>query len=99
MITDFFQDLTNGSYQTGGLAFNNWVLKEQRTHLKNAIILSHEDARRQQGIRIMNAIKKMHEEERTSDSEDTGQNASPKATKRQASRLATSPKIHQRSPK
>ena len=75
------------------------MLKEQRTHLKNAIILGHEDARRHQGIRIMNAIKKMHEEERNSDSEDNGRNESPKATKRQASRLATSPKIRQRSPK
>lgn len=26
VITNFFKDLTNGKYQTGGLAFPNWVL-------------------------------------------------------------------------
>ena len=37
VITDFFKNLTNGKYQTKGLAFPNWVLKEQRKYLKNAI--------------------------------------------------------------
>ena len=26
VITEFFKNLTNGQYQTGGLAFPNWVL-------------------------------------------------------------------------
>lgn len=37
VITDFFKNLTNGKYETQGLAFPNWVLKEQRGHLLNAI--------------------------------------------------------------
>ena len=37
VITDFFKNLTNGKYETKGLAFPNWVLKEQRKYLKNAI--------------------------------------------------------------
>lgn len=28
VITDFFKNLTNGQYNTNGLAFPNWVLKE-----------------------------------------------------------------------
>ena len=45
-ITEFFKNLTNGRYQTGGLAFPNWVLQQQRLHLRNAIMLDHEDERR-----------------------------------------------------
>lgn len=57
IITNFFKDLTNGRYKTGVLAFPNWVLREQRTHLKNAVTLEGHDARRHKGMRIMNAIK------------------------------------------
>ena len=28
VITNFFKDLTNGKYETNGLAFPNWVLQE-----------------------------------------------------------------------
>ena len=28
VITDFFKNLTQGRYETNGLAFPNWVLKE-----------------------------------------------------------------------
>ena len=42
VITDFFKNLTNGKYQTKGLAFPNWVLKEQRKYLKNAITAKSE---------------------------------------------------------
>jgi len=65
VITEFFKNLTNGKYQTGDLAFPNWVLKEQRSHLKNAIVLDKEDVRRGEGVKIMNAIKKMHAYERS----------------------------------
>mmetsp|Transcript_42408 Transcript_42408/g.55919 ORF Transcript_42408/g.55919 Transcript_42408/m.55919 type:complete len:88 (+) Transcript_42408:702-965(+) len=61
VITNFFKDLTNGKYETGGLAFPNWVLQEQRLHLKNAVILENTDGRRHKGMRIMNAIKKMEQ--------------------------------------
>ena len=62
-ITNFFKNLTNGKYNTGGLAFPNWVLKEQRLHLKNAITLDKQDQRRSKGVRIMQALKKMKEED------------------------------------
>ena len=65
VITDFFKNLTNGKYQTNGLAFNNWVLKEQRNHLRNAIMLKNSDNRKAKGIEIMTAIKKMHDDEKT----------------------------------
>ena len=58
-ITEFFKNLTNGKYQTGGLAFPNWVLTQQRSHLRNAIMLDMNDNRRIEGAQIMNAIKKM----------------------------------------
>lgn len=63
VITDFFKNLTQGRYQTNGLAFPNWVLKEQRGHLKNAIVLEKQDSRRTKGVKIMNALKKMDEDE------------------------------------
>ena len=44
VITDFFKNLTGGKYNTGGLAFPNWVLKEQRKHLLNAILPTKEEA-------------------------------------------------------
>ena len=47
VITDFFKDLTAGKYNTGGLAFPNWVLKEQRKHMKNAIQLPDKDLPRE----------------------------------------------------
>ena len=50
VITDFFKNLTQGRYETNGLAFPNWVLKEQRTHLKNAIVLDKVDKRRAKGV-------------------------------------------------
>ena len=43
VITDFFKNLTQGRYKTNGLAFPNWVLKEQRGHLINAIKLEKND--------------------------------------------------------
>ena len=61
VITDFFKNLTQGRYKTNGLAFPNWVLKEQRSHLKNAIVLDKQDTRRSKGVKIMNALKKMDE--------------------------------------
>ena len=30
VICNFFKDLTNGRFKTGGLAFPNWVLTQQR---------------------------------------------------------------------
>ena len=56
VITDFFKDLTNGRFQTKGLAFPNWVLQEQRSHLKNAVTLDGQAPRRHKGMRIMNSI-------------------------------------------
>lgn len=64
VITEFFKNLTNGKYQTGGLAFPNWVLKEQRAHIINAIKLDKEDGRRHKGLKIMNAIKKMYDDDK-----------------------------------
>ena len=70
VITDFFKNLTNGKYETGGLAFPNWVLKEQRKYLKNAITGKQEreslqefNDRRSKGVQILNAIKTMKAEE------------------------------------
>ena len=56
IITNFFKDLTNGRYQTGELPFPNWVLRETRCHLKNAVTLEQNDNRRIQGVAIMKAI-------------------------------------------
>ena len=61
VITDFFKNLTNGKYNTGGLAFPNWVLSQQRSHIKNAIKLSSNDDRQIKGVRIMQAISKMRD--------------------------------------
>ena len=63
VITDFFKNLTNGRYNTNGLSFPNWVLKEQRAHLKNAIVLEKLDARRTKGVSIMTALTKMRDAE------------------------------------
>lgn len=62
-ITNFFKNLTNGKYNTGGLSFPNWVMKEQRSHLKNAIILDKQDKRRTKGVQIMTALKRMRDNE------------------------------------
>lgn len=45
-LTTFFQNLTNGYYDTKGLCFSNWVLKERRQHLLNAIVLQDEEDKR-----------------------------------------------------
>lgn len=45
VIAEFFKNLTNGQYDTRGLAFSNWVLKEQRGHLLNAIKKKEEKER------------------------------------------------------
>ena len=68
-ISDFFRDLTSGHYDTKGLCFSNWVLKERRQHLLNAIQpgeggdCEEEDERRVKGRSIMNAMKQMESEE------------------------------------
>lgn len=67
VITNFFKDLTNGRYKTGVLAFPNWVLREQRTHLKNAVTLEGTNPRRHKGMSIMNAIKKQQNVKLTMD--------------------------------
>ena len=46
VLTEFFQNLTNGYYDTKGLNFSNWVLKERRQHLLNAIVLQDEEDKR-----------------------------------------------------
>ena len=67
MITDFFKDLTAGKYNTGGLAFPNWVLKEQRKHLISAMKEPSKNESSQQvnryrkGVKVMNAIRLMNE--------------------------------------
>lgn len=66
VITDFFKNLTNGKYDTRGLAFANWVLKEQRSHLKNAIKEKEGDGHNK-GRRILQAIRTMKEEEKLYD--------------------------------
>ena len=66
VITEFFKNLTGGKYNTGGLPFPNWVLKEQRKHLMNAIRepSNVEQVNQQKkGVRILNAIRKMRETE------------------------------------
>jgi len=40
------------------------VLKEQRAHIINAIKLDKEDGRRHKGLKIMNAIKKMYDDDK-----------------------------------
>ena len=59
VICNFFKDLTNGRFKTGGLAFPNWVLTQQRQHMKNAVTLETADMRRHKGQQIMNAIREM----------------------------------------
>ena len=46
VITEFFKNLTNGMYNTGDLSFSAWVLKSQRTHLKNALMGKREDVQK-----------------------------------------------------
>lgn len=43
VITEFFKNLTNGKYDTGNMSFSAWVLKSQRSHLKNALMGEKED--------------------------------------------------------
>ena len=38
VITEFFKNLTNGRYDTGNMSFSAWVLKSQRSYLKNAVM-------------------------------------------------------------
>ena len=61
-MSDFFKNMTNGYYDTKGLCFANWVLKERRKHLLNACILEEEDKRRVKGRNIMDALGAMEEE-------------------------------------
>ena len=70
VITQFFKNLTTGKYKTAGLAFPNWVLKMQRSYLKNAIVLDKEDSRRSKGVKIMQALKKMRATDNPYDSDD-----------------------------
>ena len=56
-ITTFFKNLTSGVYETHSLSFTNWVLKERRSHLINAILLDKNDERRVKGRSILKAMK------------------------------------------
>ena len=56
-ITTFFKNLTSGVYETRSLSFTNWVLKERRSHLINAILLDKNDERRVKGRSILKAMK------------------------------------------
>ena len=74
-ITHFFKSLVNGQYNTNDMPFNNWVMREQRKFLLDAIICKDSDEeRRSKGQRILNAIKTMEDaeelEKREDDSDD-----------------------------
>ena len=38
VITEFFQALTNGQFDTKEIAFPNYILEQRRHHLKNALM-------------------------------------------------------------
>ena len=66
IITNFFQDLTSGKFKTEGLSFLNWVLKEQRGHLMDAVKPGPISERKVKGKQILNAlrsVKQLEEEE------------------------------------
>ena len=54
----------SGKYNNNEMPFNNWVMREQRKFLLDAIVCKDKDEdRRSKGQRILNAIKAMEEEE------------------------------------
>ena len=55
-ITRFFKNLVGGKYKTNEMAFNNWVLREQRKFLLDAIKSENEE-KKEKGNRILKAIK------------------------------------------
>ena len=61
-ITEFFKNLVNDKYETNDMAFNNWVLREQRKHLLDAIT-ADSDEKKEKGQRILQAIKAMEQED------------------------------------
>ena len=64
VITEFFQALTNGEFDTKEIAFPNYILEQRRQHLKNALMAEKGSAAQVKGKNIMNAVKKIMDAER-----------------------------------
>ena len=59
-LQEFFQYFAEGTQDTSGLPFHNFVLTQQRKHLINAIVIRDEqEAQRQKGRQVLAATKNM----------------------------------------